>query len=162
MRIGPAALSALSLSFVSPAMLSAEDLHLGFEIGGTLEQARIHAYSNGWTLRPLPEELQRIWVIDGVDADLYICKNRVLAVRRQFDGGIDEFTKLVQQVQRDKGLPDTNVITFRSGVRRISNVDARFEVDDGTEILVQLSSIDGEVGVSTNVWLAEACADQIE
>ncbi len=81
------ALSALIALFSSTTMLNAEDLLLGFELGGTLEQAHAHASSNGWTLRPIHDDLKRIWLIVGVDADLYVCENRVLAVRREFEGG---------------------------------------------------------------------------
>lgn len=155
-------LAAFGLALTSSEILAAEDLLLGFQLGDTMEQAKVHAKSNGWVLQALSDDLQRVWVIEGVDADLYVCKNRVLAVRREFLGGLDEFATLVQEVQFEQGVPETRVITFRSGSRRISNVDARFQADNGTTTLVQLSSIDGEVGVSTNVWFPDVCSVQNE
>ncbi len=149
-----------SLMIMSPAMVVAEDLVLGFQLGGTLSQAHDHATSNGWVLHPLSKYLPKEWVVDGGGAGLFVCEDRVLAIRRTFEGSVDQFAIMVQDVTLKRGLPKTSIVTFMAGNVRMSNIDARFEADDGSGVLVQLSSTSGKAKISTNVWSGIDCHDQ--
>jgi hypothetical protein len=93
-------LTAIGLLLVPQAVLAAsKDILLGFELGGSIDRASEHAESQGWRLLPLESDtLQRIWIIEGANADLYVCDDIVLAVRRDYQGGIDKFASLVQTI----------------------------------------------------------------
>ncbi|RBW41077.1 hypothetical protein DS901_18440 [Loktanella sp. D2R18] len=140
-------------------LFAADELQLGFELGSILPDARAYASANGWALRRLSEDLPNEWVVEGADGGLFVCDNTVLAVRRNFEGNVDDFASMVLETTIARGAPETNIVTFLAGNVRISNIDARYESEDGSGVQIQLHSTDGKVGISTNVWSAEGCAD---
>lgn len=141
-------------------MFAADELQLGFKLGSQLTDARSHASANGWSLRLLSEDLPNEWIVEGADGGLFVCDNRVLAVRRHLKGNIDNFASMVRDATISQGSPDTTVVTFMSGNVRISNIDARYEAEDGSGYSIQLHSTDGNVGISTNFWSAERCENK--
>ena len=143
-------------------MCAANELQLGFELGIQLDDARNYASANGWSLRPSSEHLPNEWVVEGTDGSLFVCDNRVVAVRRNFEGTLDEFASMVGHTTRTLGSPETTIVTFMAGNVRVSNIDTRYDAEDGSGVLIQLNSIDGIIGISTNVWSAEDCAEPNE
>ncbi|MDA4848287.1 hypothetical protein [Hoeflea poritis] len=154
-----AALMTWILIPTSASALDLDDLLLGFELGSTVEQAERHARSQDWKIEPLSPHLPREWKVVGAEAGLFVCEGRVLAVRRQLEGGLDEFAAMVQRMPAYLGKPTTQVATFMAGVTRISTVDTRFEEMDDIGASIQLSSTDGKIGLNTNVWLSVECSD---
>ena len=154
-------LATIGFLFVSTGVIAAEDLILGFELGGTLQQAKDHAQLEGWILRPhSADRRQRLWVIEGADATLEVCKDRVFGVTRFFEGGVDEFAALEARVQRSilNWSPTTTIQRLGSGNERISLIDAVFAADDGSRTIVRLRSTNGEVDVRLLTWLTSACS----
>ena len=153
---------AFGLLVLPVELFAADELHLGFELGSSLADARYHASANGWSLRRLSEDLPNEWAVDGANGGLFVCDNRVLAVRRNFEGTLDDFALMVEHATRTRGLPKTTIVTFMAGNVRVSNIDSRYDAEDGSGALIQLNSTDGNVGISTNVWSAEACEEPRE
>ncbi|MEM8536694.1 MAG: hypothetical protein AAGF56_02415 [Pseudomonadota bacterium] len=152
----------VALIFLPIEMCAADELQLGFELGIQLDDARNYASANGWSLRPMSADLPNEWVVDGTDGSLFICENRVLAVRRNFEGTLDIFASMVVNATGTRGLPETTIVTFMVGNVRISNIDARYDAEDGSGLLIQLNSTDGNIGILTNVWSAEDCSEPRE
>lgn len=147
----------LSLLFLPTVTFAAGELHLGFKLWSQLTDARSHAAANGWSLRLLSEDLPNEWIVEGAGGSLFVCGDRVLAVRRHLEGTLDDFASMVHEATISQGSPETTVVTFMAGNVRISNIDARYEAEDGSGYLIQLRSTDGSVGVSTNFWSGERC-----
>lgn len=152
----------LSLIVLPIELFAADDLQLGFELGSQLADARNNASKNGWSLRRLSADLSNEWIVEGVNGGLFVCDNKVMAVRRNFEGNLDDFASMVRNTTITRGPPETTVVTFMAGKVRISNIDARYEAEDGSGASIQLHSTEGKVGISTNVWSAEDCANQSE
>lgn len=155
--------SFLMLVSILPTELTAsEDFLLGFELGGTIKQAHNHALSKNWRLRPRSEHLPNEWIVEGANGELLTCDDKVLAVRRQFEGGIDKFTKLVEAVQLERGSPKTTIVARHTPLGRISTIDARFKSDDTSELLIQLRGTDDTVQVRTDFFSGAECFRESE
>lgn len=152
-------LCTVGLISLSIEMCAADELKLGFELGIRLDDARNYVSANGWSLRPLSEGLPNEWVVEGTSVGLFVCEDRVVAVRRNFAGNLDDFASMVGSTTISLGPPETTIVTFKSGSMRVSNIDARFDAEDGSGVLIQLSSTDGKIGILTNVWSAQGCAE---
>ena len=153
---------ALGLIVLPIELSAADELQLGFKLGSQLADARSYASANGWSLRLLSDDLPNEWIVEGTDGGVFVCNNRVLAIRRHLEGNLDDFASMVRDATITRGPPEMTVVTFMAGNVRISNIDARYEAEDGSGVSIQLSSTDGKVGISTNVWSAEDCASQSE
>jgi hypothetical protein len=126
----------------------------GFAFCTTLKQAQQYATSQNWRMSQiLPGE----WLIDGTNIGLFIRDNKVMAVRRQIDGGLDEFASIVFRLQRKWGKPDIQIAALNSGGGQISNIDTKFNTSEGQGIKVQFSSVNGKIGIFTNHWSKVNC-----
>lgn len=156
------AVSVAIWALTSPLVLFAdEDPTLGFEFGSSLEQARDYAQSRGWGLRqPAGWTQTNIWSVVGAEATIKFCKNKLLGVDRRYAGGVEEFVILVARIQREilNGLPETNILQLDLVDKRVSLIDATFLAKDGSQTVVRLRSIDGEVDILTMTWLADVCS----
>jgi hypothetical protein len=88
----------------------------------------------------------------GVKVSLYVCDDTVASVHQYKPGDLDEFARIVTnlQIARRQMEPNIKVVTSLAGATRISNVDVRFAELDGHKVNVQLSSTAGRLGISTN------------
>lgn len=143
-----------SLAYADPSQIPG-----GFQIGSSLDLAKTHAEANGWTLVALSADLPGTWVVSGTDIGLFICDGMVAAIRDRSPGNLDDFAQAVFDLQIQRGQPEIQVVTFRAGATKVSNVDALFAAVDGISVSVQLSSTDGTLAVSRSFVLEDQCTD---
>lgn len=154
-----AVLFACCLIAIATKARAAEDHLLGFQFGDTLAEARRHAVLRGWRLSPLSEHLPKQWLVEGTEASLYICDDKIVSITQRRVGHIDEFATIVQQFSFRIGQPEIQVVTFFAGAVRVANIDARFGDADEAGASVQLSSTDGDVALTVSSWSGYKCSD---
>ncbi len=164
MSLAKAAIACITLEFLGARVAVSEqiDTLAGFVLGSSFEKAQEYAASREWTLKQEIPSQPKEWSVLEAHIGLFICGNKVVAVRRYALGGVDEFASIVWDLQLTRGEPTTQIVTFMSGSTRISNIDTQFFDTDGTEIKIQLQSIAGRVGVSTNHVGNLECAEGID
>ena len=143
--------------FTESAQSQTTDPPEGFAFCTNLEQAQEYAASKNWRMFQLSPALPGEWLIEGTNIGLFLRNNKVMAIRRKIDGGLDEFASIILELQIKWGKPDIQIVSFYSGIVQISNIDTEFNTSDGQGIKVQLSSIAGKVGISTNHWSKVKC-----
>lgn len=135
----------------------------GFELNSSFEGAQRYARSRGWDLVRLSPELPGQWKVagdTGAEVGLFVCDESVNSVHQYKPGDLDEFARIVTdlKVARRQMDPSTQVVTFASGATQISNIDVTFAEWDGHRVNVQLSSIAGRLGISTNYFIEGGCS----
>ncbi|WP_312361263.1 hypothetical protein [Agrobacterium sp.] len=130
---------------------------LGFELGGTLREARKHAVSKGWQLKQLSAELPDEWMVDGTNLSLFICDDKIGAIRKQSAGGLDEFVSIVSELQAKYGTPQTKIGSFMAGRARVSDIRANFSGPEALNVSVGFSSTDGHLGIHVNFLYNDSC-----
>ena len=157
LTISFAILAAGMLCFSDNVRAGTMDFPGDFLLGSSLEEAKQHAISRGWQLVPLPPELPRQWEVKGQRISLFICENSISGISQSTSGDLDEFARIVFDLQIKRGKPDLQIVNFMSGTTEFSNVDARFDEVEGVGIRVQLSSVAGELAISRNYSLGNSC-----
>lgn len=156
------AVSFAVLVLASPVDLFAdEDRTLGFEFGWSLDQARDYAHSKGWKLRQTTSRSHNgFWSVIGAEATIIFCKNKLLSVDRRYHGGVEEFVSLQASIRQEilNGLPETDFLQLSQDGKPVSSIDVTFLAKDGSQTVVRLRSIDGEVDIMTMTWLDDACS----
>jgi hypothetical protein len=97
-------------------------------------------------------------VIKDHNIGIYVCSDTVASISQSSSGDLDDFAKLVSDLQREWGKPILQVASFMAGSTRISTVDARFPEVEGVNIAVQLASTGGKLTISSKYFSGE-CAD---
>ena len=129
-----------------------------FKLGASFVAAKEHANSKGWRLVELSENLPGQWIVEEQDISLFVCEGKVTGISRQHPPDLDEFAKTVFETSQKLGEPNVKIVSFMSGVGRISNVDARFQTSGGG-LSISLSSTVGDMGMTVNRWIDSACGD---
>lgn len=150
------ALTALVLILGSGAFSHADETVSGFKLGASFEDAKELAGSKGWHLTILSDDLPGQWVVEERDVSLFVCEEKVTGISQRYPPDLDTFAKIVFETSLALGEPDVQIVSFMSGVGRISNVDARFETSEGG-MRIQLSSTVGKAGMSINRWIHSSC-----
>lgn len=128
-----------------------------FKLGSSLADAQRISLDKGWKVRALSPDLPGQWFVDGADVGLFVCDDKIGAVTKTRDGGVDEFASIVSGLFMDHGKPDTTIVTFMSGQTKISSIDARFASSGGESISMQLQSIDGHLRITMNRASEKVC-----
>lgn len=150
--------SAMMLLFAfGPAAAQQIDLPGGFQLGGSLDEAKKHAASRGWQLVVLSPELPDTWLAKDQNIGIHVCNNIVASITETSPGSLDDFAQIVFDLQMERGKPKLQVMSFMAGSTRISNIDARFAEVEGLSIAVQFSSTGGRLAIST-VYSSDICA----
>lgn len=133
----------------------------GFEIGTSFADAQRHAEAKGWQLSQFSPDMPGEWRVDGTNLGLYACNDRIVAIRKNLEGSIDEFAEIVMMLRSRHGEPSMQALSFPIGTHTISNIDARFAPNDrGTSVAVQLSSLDGKPSINMNYYSELGCSDE--
>lgn len=127
-----------------------------FMLGGSFKAAQQHALEQDWKLVSLSEGLPHQWIVEGSSVSLVVCDGIVVSISERLEGDLEEFAALVFSMQAEFGKPDVQILSFRSGIGKISTIDARFDTDHG-EANVQLQSIGGERTFSVNHRIDTEC-----
>jgi hypothetical protein len=133
----------------------------GFRLGSSLDDAKQHAISQGWQLAPVSAELPGSWLVKGQKIGIYVCNDTVASVSQSSPGNLDDFARLVSDLQMERGKPQLQIGTFMAGSTRISTVDARFAESGGLNITVQFGSYAGVLTISTN-YFSDTCEERPE
>lgn len=152
------ALTVLVLILGNGTFSHADETLSGFKLGASLEEAKELAGSKGWHLTKLSDDLPGQWVVEEQDVSLFVCEEEVTGISQQYPPDLDTFAKIVFETSLTLGEPDVQIVSFMSGVGRISNVDARFETSEGG-MRIQLSSTVGEMGMTINRWTDSSCGN---
>jgi hypothetical protein len=131
----------------------------GFRLGSSLDDAKRHAASRGWQLVPTSPELPGSWLVKDHNIGIHVCTDTVASISQSSPGGLDDFAKLVSDLEMERGKPTLQVASFMAGSTRISTVDARFPEAEGLIVAVQFGSAGGKLAIST-AYLSDKCADQ--
>lgn len=137
---------------------SFDDLH-GFELDQRFADARKNATARGWELKKSPA-FPSEWVVSGTDFSLYICDDKIAAVRMHRVGTLDDFALIVDELQAKHGQPTTSVSTFMAGAIRISTIAANF-TGNSSKIKVQLSSSDEKLSLTANFISNLRCSNEV-
>ena len=147
---------ALASIFGSSAVSVADEPLVGFKLGASFLEAKEHANSKGWQLVALSENLPGQWIVEEQDISLFVCEGKITGISQQHPPDLDAFTKTVFETSQKLGEPDVKIVSFMSGVGRISTVDARFRTSEGG-VRISLSSTVGEMGMTINRWTDSSC-----
>lgn len=152
--------------FPAPSALWAIDNRtLGFSLGSNLDQARAHAASHGWQIRPRGDQpVDRFWIVEETNGMLEFCKGKVFGVTRTYEGGVEAFASLEGKIRHEllSGPPDITVSQFQSDGGPVSLIMALFMGDDGSQTTVQLQSQNGSTQVFSFAILPSVCEGATE
>lgn len=141
----------------SPAAAERINFPGGFRLGSSLDEAKRHAATRGWQLVPISPGLPNSWIVKDQNVGVHVCNDTVASVTQSSPGDLDDFAQIVSNLQRERGKPTLQVVSFMAGSTPISSIDARFAEVEGLGVAVQFSSTGGKLAISTN-YFSDKCA----